>query len=343
MVKVGVIGCGSIAKLRHIPEYAANSDVKISGFCDLISERAEAMVEKYGGKLYKDYEELLADKDIDAVSVCTFNSNHASITIAAFEAGKHVLCEKPLAVSIEEAMSMIEASKKAGKYLMIGHNQRLAEGHIRAKEIIKSGELGKILSFKTTFGHSGPETWSADKGNHTWFFKKDKSCIGSLGDLGVHKADLMRWLIDDEIKEVSAFVTTQDKRNEKDEIIGVDDNAVCILKSKSGIMGTLTASWTYYGVSDNSTVLYCTNGIMKIYDDPEFPIIIHKKNKEKVFIKVQNIQTNDNQTTSGVIDLFIKSIKTNTSPEISGEEGLEALKIVMACLESSQKGVTVKI
>ena len=164
-----------------------------------------------------------------------------------------------------------------------------------------------------------------------------------MGDLGVHKADLIRWLIDDEIEEVKAYVSTLHKTNEKDEPIEVDDNAVCLLKSKSGIYGTLTASWTYYGNEDNSTVLYCTNGVMKIYDNPEYPIEITKKNREKVFYKVGRIQTNEDQSSSGVIDMFIDSINSGKEPEINGEEGMEALRIVVACLESSSTGKAVKL
>jgi len=343
MVKVGIIGCGSIAIHRHAPEYDMNPDVIIKGFYDPKNERARDLAEKYGGKVYDDYREMLEDKEIDAVSVCTSNVYHAPITIEALEKGKHVLCEKPMAVSIADAEKMIETAKRAGKYLMIGHNQRLAGAHIKAKEILKSGELGRILSFRTSFGHGGPEGWSADKGPHTWFFKKYDAFVGTMGDLGVHKADLIRWLIGDEIDEVKAYVSTQDKRNDKGELIEVDDNAVCVMKSKSGIVGTLTASWTYYGDEDNSTVLYCSNGVMRIYDNPEYPVVVTKKNREKAFYKVGRIQTNENQHNSGVIDLFINSIINNTPPEISGEEGLAALKIIIACMESSESGCAVKV
>lgn len=343
MVNVGIIGCGSISEHRHAPEYTTNPDSRIIGYYDLIAERAEKLAGKFGGKVYASLEEILSDKSIDALSVCTSNYYHAPITIAALKAGKHVLCEKPMATSVEDGLKMIEAAKETGKFLMIGHNQRLAAAHVRAKEILKSGEIGRILSFRTAFGHGGPEFWSADKGLHTWFFKKHDAYVGAMGDLGVHKADLIRWLIGDEIEEVKAFVTTLDKRNDKDLLIEVDDNAVCILKSKTGIVGTLTASWTYYGDEDNSTVLYCSNGVMRIYDNPEYPIVVTRKNREKIFYKVGKIQTNDEQTKSGVIDMFIDGIESNTPPEISGDEGLAALKIIIACMESAEKGCSVKI
>lgn len=343
MVNIGLIGCGSITKYRHAPEFASEPDSKIAGYYDPKQERAQELAKQYGGKVYGSLEEMLSDKSIDAVCVATSNHYHAPVTIAALKAGKHVLCEKPMATSVSDAEDMIRTAKETGKFLMIGHNQRLAPAHVRAKEILKSGEMGRILSFRTTFGHGGPEFWSMDKGLHTWFFKKKDAFVGSMGDLGVHKADLIRWLISDEIEEVKAFVSTLDKKNEKGELIEVDDNAVCVLKSKTGIVGTLTASWTYYGDEDNSTVLYCTNGVMRIYDNPDFPIVITKKNKEKIFYKVGRIQTNEDQTRSGIASMFVNSIINNTPPEISGEEGLAALKIILACMESQEKGTCVKI
>jgi len=343
MINVGIMGCGSIARHRHAPEFFLNPDSKIAGFYDPKEERALELSEKYGAKVYKTVEEMLADDRIDAVCVAASNNMHAPLSIKALNAGKHVLCEKPMATSVEDAEKMISAAKKAGKFLMIGHNQRLVPGHIRAKEILKTGELGKILTFRTTFGHGGPETWSADKGLHTWFFKKNDAFIGTMGDLGVHKADLIRWLIDDEIDEVKAYVSTLDKKNEKGEAIEVDDNAVAVLKSKSGIIGTLTASWTYYGDEDNSTVLYCSNGVMRIYDNPDFPIVVTKKNREKAYYKIGRIQTNEEQSKSGIPDAFVKSIVTGTPPEISGEEGFAALKIVMACKKSQEKNIAVKV
>lgn len=338
MVNVGIIGCGSITKFRHAPEYSSNCDAKIIGFFDQQTERAKEMAGIFGGKTYESVEELLADKSIEAVSVCTANRFHASITIAALRAGKHVLCEKPMATAVEDAEKMIEEAGKSGKTLMVGHNQRLTDAHVRAKKIIDCGELGRIISFRTTFSHGGPESWSADKSGSTWFFSKKDAVMGAMGDLGIHKADLIRWLIGDEIAEVTASVLTLDKRGQDGGLIEVDDNALCILRSETGITGTLTVGWTNYGAEDNSTVLYCSEGVIRIYDNPEFPLEIAWKNGEKTFYKIGKIQTNENQTKSGVIDMFIDSLVRGVPPEITGRDGLAALKIIFACMKSSEEG-----
>ena len=129
MINVGIIGCGKIAQIRHIPEYAANPHAEVCGFYDINQARAEELASKFGGRAYASYQELLADERIDAVSVCAANHVHAEISIAALKAGKHVLCEKPMAVTLEECKAMVAAAEESGKYLMIGQNQRLAKAH----------------------------------------------------------------------------------------------------------------------------------------------------------------------------------------------------------------------
>src|SRR5690554_1639120 len=220
-LKVGVIGCGSIAKFRHLPEYEANKDVEIVAVCDIIEERVKEFAEEYNAKGYTNYEELLADDSIDVISVCLPNYLHAPVSIAASNAGKHVLVEKPMATSREEAEAMIEAAKTSGKKLMIGHNQRFVSSHEKAKEIIASGEIGKIYSFRTAFGHPGPEGWSVD-GRDSWFFNKEEAFISAIGDVGVHKTDLMRYILVEEFVEVAGFVETNAKAD-----TDIADNAVC--------------------------------------------------------------------------------------------------------------------
>src|SRR5699024_2244172 len=121
-LKVAVIGCGSIAKHRHLLEYAQHHEANIIAVCDIVEERAEAVAEQYGAKAYTDYAVLLKEEKPDVVSVCLPNYLHAPVSIAALEAGAHVLCEKPMATSLEEADQMIEAAEKNNKKLMIGHN-----------------------------------------------------------------------------------------------------------------------------------------------------------------------------------------------------------------------------
>ena len=285
----------------------------------------------------------MANPEIDAVSVCAAYYAHAALSIQALKAGKHVLCEKPMATTLADCEAMVECAKKNGKFLMIGHNQRLAKAHMEAKRLIDAGLIGDIITFRTSFGHGGPETWAIKPGKDTWFFDKSKAAMGVMADLGVHKTDLIQYLTGQRVVRTTARLVTLDKRGEDGELIGVDDNAVCIYEMSGGAFGTMTASWTYYGAEDNSTVLYGTKGIMRIYDDPAHSIVVKLADGQEQVYDVEQIQTNDNQTKSGVIDLWVDCLKNNRAPEISGESALYAMRAVFASIESSQTGKTVEI
>jgi UDP-N-acetylglucosamine 3-dehydrogenase len=336
-IKVAVIGCGAIAVRRHIPEYADHPNVKLVAFADPKLERAEEQAARFGAHAFSDYKTMLSEIEIDAVSVCTPNHLHADASIAAANAGAHVLVEKPMATSEQEALAMIKSAQDNGVLLMVGQNQRFMLPHVKAKEVLDSGRLGKVLSFRTTFGHPGPEGWSLD-GRDSWFFRKDEAVMGAMGDLGVHKTDLIRWLLNDEVADVAAFVGTLHKEN-----TAVDDNATCILRMRSGAIGTLVASWTYYRGEDNSTILWCENGVLKIGTDPDRQVILELRDGTTENIEAGAISTNERQLPSFVIEQFVDCILNNKRPAISGEEGLKSLKVILAAFKSQVTGKVVVI
>ncbi|BAD63335.1 Gfo/Idh/MocA family protein [Shouchella clausii] len=338
-LKVAVVGCGSIAIHRHVPEYAANPNVELVAFCDLNIEVAQKLADQYGVKqVYDSHEAMLKEAKMDAVSVCTQNVDHAQVSIDAANAGCHVLCEKPMATSIEEAQQMIDAAKANNVKLMIGHNQRLMPPHVKAKEILQSGKIGKPLTFKTTFGHGGPDSWSI-QGKDTWFFQKDKAFVGAMGDLGVHKIDLMRWLFDEEVAEVAAFVETLDKDAD------VDDNATTLLRMENGAIGTMAASWTYYKGEDNTTSIYGEKGVLEIHDDPNVQVVVKLADGTIERYSVGAIATNEagGQVASGVIDEFVDAIANDRTPSITGESAMESLRTVLAALESTKSKTFVSV
>lgn len=342
-MKVGIIGCGSIAKLRHAPEYKANPYVSEIVFYDRNPERAEELANIFGGSVANTLEELLADPTIEIISDCSSNEYHHIFSTKALQSGKHVLVEKPISLTIEHANEIINAQKESGKKLMVDHNQRFTRAHQKAKEILESEELGKVLTFRTTFGHSGPEHWGVNKTNSTWFFKKDRSVLGVAGDLGIHKVDLLHYLLGDEIEQVSAFQGALDKVDENGEPIEVCDNIVCSLKTKRGRLGTASFSWTYYGEEDNSTIVYCEKGIIKIYHSDDYQIEVITKDGEKVNYQLENIQTNDNQTNSGVINEFIDSIRLDQTPLVSGDDALSSLKVILGIIEAAETNRVITI
>ena len=340
MLKVGIIGCGSIAKQRHGYEYFHNADVQIKGFYDLIAARAQALADLYGGSVYADVDAMLADPEIDAVSVCMANAFHAEISIKALKAGKHVLCEKPMAVTMEQCQAMVDAARESGKRLMIGHNQRLAPAHKKAKELLTSGALGRVITFQSTFGHKGPEMWSMDKSANTWFFKKASASFGSMADLGIHKIDLMRYLIGSEITSVYSTMKVLDKKFPDGTPIEVDDNSVEILNFADGAMGTVTTSWTHYGEECNASVLYCEKGIMKLYADPRYSLKVVNADGTRVLYALDRLQTNDDaqQASSGVIDEFVSAIEENRPSVLDAADVIRSMRAVFACLRSAEEG-----
>ena len=340
MINIGIIGCGRIAQVRHIPEYDHNPDACIYGVYDINEKRAEEVAARYHAVPFKSYEDLLADSNIDAVSICTANHSHCEISVKALNAGKHVLCEKPMAVTYAECQAMVDAAHKTGKYLMIGQQERLLPVHIKAKELLQKGAIGKVLSFRTDFRHSGPETWTIDQ-DKVWFFDKKSAAFGAMADLGIHKADLMNYLLDDTIVSAMAITGTLDKKNTDGTPITVDDNAICIYQTKKGAVGTMEVSWTCYGEEDKSTVLYGSEGCLKINADPRYPLVLEKKSGERIFYNIDNYGATANG--SGIIDTWISCLKNQMPPSISGDSSFESMKAVFAALESAQKGHLVRV
>lgn len=346
MLKIGIIGCGKIAQVRHAPEYSGNPDCRITGFYDISPDQASALAEKYDARAYTSIDTLLSS-GIDAVSICTANYNHAESAILALQKGKHVLCEKPMATTLADCRQMYMEARKSGCLLMLAHNQRFAPAHVTAKKLITEGFIGKVISFETHFCHSGPENWiqKAD----SWFFDKKRAQFGAMADLGIHKTDLIHYLTGDYITEVSSMLSTVDKKYTDGTPISVDDNAYCLYQTKNGIPGSMHVSWTLYaGYEDNSTRIYGTEGVLRIYDDPEYSLILDKKDGTSERFKLDAITNNKEQNegtqkSTGVIDHFIDSILGRTTCRIDAGEALHAMEAIFAAEESSKTGTKIKI
>lgn len=200
-MKIGIIGCGTIANGQHIPAYLKNEEAEIKYFCDIIPERAKAAVEKYGcGIAVTDYHDVINDAEIEAISVCTPNNVHAEIAIAALEAGKNVLCEKPAARVYEEALKMQEAQHKTGKVLNIGVVNRFNTGVNKIKELIDQGELGDVYQVYVSF-----RSHRSIPGLGGAFTDKSIAGGGVMIDWGVHFFDIVMYCCGDpEPKSVTA-------------------------------------------------------------------------------------------------------------------------------------------
>lgn len=276
-IRVGFIGCGGIATAKHFPGMAFYKDtVDMCAFCDIVEEKAVLAAKEYGSKdakVYTDYKELLKDPEIDAVHVLTPNVSHCEITVNALEAGKHVLCEKPMAATAEDAKKMLEARDRTGKMLTIGYQYRHFEINKTAKRIVEEGYLGDVYYAEATnMRRRGVPTWGV-------FTDKEKQGGGALIDIGTHALDLTLWMMNDydvdyvvgtSFEKLGKMLTPDVQGQMKwdgsgedlwnNETFEVEDMALGMIKMKNGAVINLKAAWAVNideeaGANSDATVL----------------------------------------------------------------------------------------
>lgn len=338
-VRVALIGCGQIAKHLHVPDYACCPQAEIVAMCDILPKKAEALAKRWapGAKVFSDYQKMLKQVKPDAVTVCTPNYLHAPITIAALNAGCHVNVEKPMACSSAEAQKMIDAAKRNKRLLNVNQSQRLFAPHVKAKEVIESGIMGKILHVTAMFGHEGPENWSP---TGKWFFRRKEARFGAMADLGVHKADLVRYLTGKEVAEVSAFFERLEKKN-----TDVEDNFVSCLKFTDGTVGTLCASWTVKGMEANYLILHCANGSLRVCELPTQPLVANlvRPQCDIVFDVPPPVANYDDSWGLDASGAFVRAILGLQKPYCPAEEGKKSLEVILAAEKAALTRRTVKL
>lgn len=339
-LRVAMIGCGQIAKQLHVPDYAACPQAEIVAFCDLLKDKAAALAAQHApnAKIFTDYHKMLAEVKPDAVTVALPNYLHCPVTVDALNAGCHVNVEKPMACSSAEAAKMVETAKKRGKLLNVNQSQRLFPPHRKAKEVIDSGILGKILHVTAMFGHEGPEFWSP---TGKWFFKRKEARFGAMADLGVHKADLVRYLTGKEVAEISAFYGTLEKKN-----TDVEDNFTSCLKFTDGTLGTLCSSWTVKGMDTNYTILHCERGSFRICELPGQPLVANLVNPLCDIVFDVPPPVNNAYPGSWGLDAsgrFVRAAMGLEKPYCSGEEGKKSLEIILGAEKAALTKRTVKL
>lgn len=270
-LRYGIIGTGWIAE-AHIEALKRCEDVEIVAAADLVPGKAEAFCEKMGlsgVRCYPDHASMLDAEELDAVSVCTYNRTHAECSIYALEKGVHVMCEKPMSVTLEEAIEMRRAEKKSGKILSIGFQPRL-DGNMKAiKKIVQSGELGQIYYIQTGGGrrHGIPTPYG------TSFIEDKTAGIGALGDIGCYSLDMVLNAIGyPKPLTVSGFKTAFFGTNpsyypehpEYAEKFEVDDFAGGLIRLEGGIVLDFRIAWAMHIDSPGDTIILGTKGGLRI-------------------------------------------------------------------------------
>lgn len=342
-LKIGIIGVGGISE-AHIPAYLKNPNVELYAFCDINEERLNMMAEKYNiTRKFTDMHEMLKLGEIDAVSVCTWNSAHAPCAIAALNAGKHVLCEKPMAMSAAEAMEMKAAAEKNGKLLMIGFVRRYGDDCAVLKDFIGNDYFGDIYYTKANYlrrnGNPGG-----------WFGDKSRSGGGPLIDLGVHVIDLVRFLLGNP-KPVSAYGATFHKLGNRNELkdrkgyysasatdndkCDVEDMVSALIRFDNGAVLDVEASFSLNIKTDIGKIeLFGEKGGAKLDPELEMYTVINGRMADVSL----NSKTGFGDFFGNEIAHFVDCILNGTTCVSPANDGVEIMKILEAIYESARTG-----
>lgn len=249
-LRVGIIGCGGIANGKHMPSLAKVKEAEMVAFCDIIEERAQKAASKYGiegSGVYTDYKKLLEDKSIDVVHICTPNRSHSVITVDSLEAGKHVMCEKPMAINTEEAKKMLDAAKRTGKKLTIGYQNRHRPDSLYMKAEADAGTFGDIYFAKATaLRRRAVPNWGV-------FLNEYEQGGGPLIDIGTHALDLSLWMMNNYKPKYCVGTTYHAHNNDvnagnvwgdwKPGSFTVEDSAFGFVVMENGATVILESSW----------------------------------------------------------------------------------------------------
>lgn len=351
-LRVGIIGNGGISQL-HAGAYMMEEDrVEVVALCDIILERAEMLQDNCfeEAEVYEDYKELLKDESIDAVDICTPNHLHSTIAIAAFEAGKHVFCEKPDAINVEEVEKMKLASEKAGKLLMVMRNNRFISISQHAKKLAEDGKLGEIYA-----GRCGWIRRRGIPGKGGWFTTKALSGGGPLIDLGVHMIDLAIWLMGNPTPVAVSGATyckfadsdASDSENTKfgdkikDGTFDVEDLAMGFIRFDNGAVLQIECSWASNIEEETRFVeLRGTKGGINWSPD-QLKIFTEKKEKQLTdIVESSTVSGGHGENISHFIDVLTG---VSDTPCFEPQQGIDMIKILSAIYESAETGKEVRL
>lgn len=363
-LKVAVIGCGGIANQKHFPALKANGDLnEIVAFCDIVEERAVKAAEEFGtegAQVCTDYHDVLANPEVEVVHICTPNVSHSEIAVAAFEAKKHVYCEKPMSHSTEEAEKMVEAWKKSGMQFTVGYQNRFRPEVQNLHEACVKGELGDIYYGKAhAVRRRGVPTWGV-------FPNKALQGGGPLIDIGTHALDITLWCMGNyEVDSVTGSVFYKlgglQQATEGNlfgawdpETFEVEDSAMGYIKMKNGAAIALEASWALNVLESReaSTTLCGTAAGAEIRSG-----MSHTKN-ELIYNRGRNNQLMEETLSpvggvayfgggggeEGTIDCrqWLEAIQNGTEPLVKPEEALMVTKILDSIYKSAKENKEIK-
>jgi len=335
-LRVAVLGCGSIAQHCHLPGYTKNKYADIVAVADPVKARLREVRRQFPvGRTYADWRKLLAKEELDALSICTPNYLHAQMALAALDRGLHVLCEKPMTITLDDAKKVRQAARKARTVFMVGFTHRFLKGNIRAKKLLDDGAIGEPFMLRVRFAHGGPYPgWAKDD----WFYSPREAGGGALLDMGIHAMDLARFYIG-EVATVSAELKTLRKR------IRVDDNALVIMTFKGrNALGYIEVGWTSRpGFTDAE--LYGDDGTIYV-DYVEGLKVLRGRTLPSGKVELRRQRPKVTVTDGGwavEVDHFIDCIRKGKIAKAGVEDGYQAVRIACAAYESARRGKRIRL
>ena len=347
-LRAGVLGCGEIGRRGHIPGFQA-AGIDVVAVCDANLARAQSVAkELHVPRAYADYKELLADPDIDVVSVGLPNFLHAPVSIAALEAGKHVMCEKPFATSAALAEEMIATSQRTGKLLSINQHMRF-EGTSRAmREAVVEGRFGKVYLADVRMIRS-----TGIPGFGSWFTNKDMAGAGALYDIGVHMLDLAMFLLGfPKVGAVRGMLSSA-LGEQKIGLGGwgidrgtagrydVDDTAIANIALADGGLIRLVVTWAAFGSSEERVTLFGTRGGADRSPDKygrDTPLRFYQEHNGAMETVIPDTSRYPGAGTSASIASFIAAIRGEGPLMVKPEEALQTTRILELIQQSATQG-----
>ena len=356
-VKIGIIGTGWIAE-SHAKALLECPDVEIVALADLVPGKAEKFAETWGIEGARYYESDIAllkgEKDLDCVTICTYNTQHAPCAIHALEAGVHVLLEKPFTVTLEEAVEVMRAEKKSGKILSIGFQPRFSENIQLIKEIVQSGELGDIYYIQTGGGRRRgiPTPFG------TTFIEKETGGIGALGDIGCYSLDMLLNAVGyPKPLTATGFKSDffgkdpnyYDGHPEYAEIFGVEDFAAGLVRLEGGIILDFRVAWAMHMDACGDALILGTKGGLRIPasngfqgGDADDYTVYKTLGTQTVEYKVP-LKPKDETIFYKKVRAFINAVKSGGKSPISSSEIIYNQAIIDALSKSAELGREVEI
>ena len=336
----GIVSTGLHPENKIAPAISLAKDAELIAVYSRDQGRANAFAERHGARsAYSSLESLLADSRVDAVFISSPNSLHVGQAVQASEAGKHVLCEKPMTTTLQDAVDMVRACRDRGVKLGVGFELRHNPGHILARDLVADGSLGRIslAQGQWGFGSRGQETFPPREGLRQWW--DDPEAIGGASTLmgsGVHVMDLLRYVLGQEIAEVAAITDGQTDQRPLEQI------ATLALRFSNGTLGTLVCGrllpdtrndLAIYGINGRittrETVWEAQKGDIEVVSDTVNRSEAYPENYLGNFIA----QTED----------FQQAVLQDSEPAATGVDGLRVVEVTLAAIESARTGRTVKI